>query len=284
MSKGFLTVAQNSDTVDYMRHAYALALSIKATQKETDKISVMITPGQTYPDKYKEVFDEIIDVPWSDMAAMHKQQFHNEWKVPHITPYDETMKVEADMLMTSSIDHWWNYLELHDLIFTSKVYDYRHDEITSRYCRGSFDSNALPNVYNGLIYFKKDNPEVADFFKMAEIITKDYHKFSRDFMDFTRQDELDTDTVFALATQLIQKEHMFVRDEEFPTFVHMKRELMNWDVNYKSNLWIDCVHHYFDSDMQLYVAGYKQTLPFHYHEKAFLTNDTILLYESYLGL
>ena len=82
MSKGYLTVAQNSDTTDYMRHAYALALSIKATQKETDQISVMITPGQEYPDKYKEVFDEIIDVPWSDMAAPHKQKFHNEWKAP----------------------------------------------------------------------------------------------------------------------------------------------------------------------------------------------------------
>ena len=119
---------------------------------------------------------------------------------------------------------------------------------------------------------------------MAELITKNYHKFSQDFLDYTRPSELDTDTVFGLATQLIQQEHMFVRDEEFPTFVHMKRELMNWNVAYKSNLWIDCVHHYFDSDMQLYVAGYKQTLPFHYHEKEFLTDDTILLYENYLGL
>lgn len=285
MTKGYLTIAQNSETIDYMRHAYGLALSIKATQTETDKISVMITPGQEYPDKYKEVFDEIIDVPWTDMSSKVKEcKFFNEWKVNHITPYDETIKIESDMLLTSSIDHWWDYMSLHDMIFTSKVYDYRHDEITSRACRGAFDSNELPNVYSGMMYFKKDNPETYEFFKLAEIFSKNYNKISQDYLDHTRPKEFDTDTIYALVVKLIQKEQLFLRDEDYPTFVHMKRELMNWDIEYKSSKWIDCVHHFFDAEMNLTVAGYKQTLPFHYHEKAFLTDDTILLYENYLGI
>ena len=40
MSKGFLVLAQNSD-VDYVRQAYALALSIKATQPTINNISII---------------------------------------------------------------------------------------------------------------------------------------------------------------------------------------------------------------------------------------------------
>ena len=44
MSKGFLVLAQNSD-VDYVRQAYALALSIKATQPNINNISIVISGG-----------------------------------------------------------------------------------------------------------------------------------------------------------------------------------------------------------------------------------------------
>ena len=33
MSKGYITIAQNSEDIDYLEMSYALALSLKATQK-----------------------------------------------------------------------------------------------------------------------------------------------------------------------------------------------------------------------------------------------------------
>ena len=41
MTQGFLVIAQNSD-VNYVRQAYALALSIKATQPTINNISIVI--------------------------------------------------------------------------------------------------------------------------------------------------------------------------------------------------------------------------------------------------
>jgi len=41
MSKGFLIFAENSDTCNYVEQAYALALSIKASQSKTTNVSIM---------------------------------------------------------------------------------------------------------------------------------------------------------------------------------------------------------------------------------------------------
>ena len=292
-TKGYLTFAQNSvefsdndaTYVDYVRLAYALALSIKATQTDVTNLSIAITPGQKLDDKYKEVFDEIIEIPWGDMAEKSYKKFQNEWKAGFITPYDKTIKLEADMIMTDSIDHWWNYFDIHDFLFTHKVVNYRNEEITSRKCRHTFDSNALPNVYNGVMYFDKNTPTALEFFKMAEMISKDYDTFSTEFLDFTRPKTLDKDTVYGLATHLTQLDDKIVRDDvPVPTFVHMKRELMNWELAYEDKEWYKCVDYWFDADMHLYVSSFKQHLPFHYQHKEFMTDDIIKKYEKYLGI
>ena len=64
--RGFLTFAQNGQH-DYLRMAYGLALSLRATQSEP-YLSVVVTPGTVVPPHYRDVFDEVIDVPWIDEA------------------------------------------------------------------------------------------------------------------------------------------------------------------------------------------------------------------------
>lgn len=285
-SRGFLTFAQNTNRemkpeddfkthIDYLRHAYALALSIKISQKNNN-FAVAITPGQEVPETYRRVFDHIIEIPWGDLAEPHKQKFHNEWKAVHITPFDNTIKIESDMLLTQSIDHWWDFLEDKDLLFTSKVYDYREEVIESRNCRRHFDTNDLPDIYNGLMFFKKNNPTSYKFFKMAEAIMKDWDNFSYEFLDFKRPKILDTDTAYALALVLTNLEDKAIDQSlDFPTFVHMKTELQKWRTNFTSEYWIDNVSISMNEDIELKIANYKQTYPFHYQEKAFLSDVII---------
>ena len=63
MSKGYIAIAQNNDKYDYLKMAYALALSLKATQKE-NKFCVCVDEKTKYAltDKYKEVFDHVVDI------------------------------------------------------------------------------------------------------------------------------------------------------------------------------------------------------------------------------
>jgi hypothetical protein len=51
VSKGFLIFAQNTDTVDYVHQAYALALSIKYSQNSINSVSLVTS--SKIPKKYK---------------------------------------------------------------------------------------------------------------------------------------------------------------------------------------------------------------------------------------
>jgi len=71
MSKGYLVIAQNSSH-DYVRMAYALAMSIAITQKQVRKLSIAVDKNTVVPEKYKTVFDNIIDIPkhWGEPALV----------------------------------------------------------------------------------------------------------------------------------------------------------------------------------------------------------------------
>ena len=77
MSKGYIVIAQNNDTTDYLEQAYALALNLKLTQSTVSNLTVCVdskTKKQVKA-KHKEVFDNIVDIPWQDDAK------DEEWKI-----------------------------------------------------------------------------------------------------------------------------------------------------------------------------------------------------------
>ena len=104
MSKGFVVLAQNNKTVDYITQAYALALSIKASQHEHNLISLIT--NDPVPKKYQKVFDQIISIPFNDDAENTDWKVENRWKIFHATPYDETIVLDTDMLMLEDISSW----------------------------------------------------------------------------------------------------------------------------------------------------------------------------------
>ncbi len=63
MSNGHIFVAQNSN-VDYVRQAYALALSIKKNNK-LYRETCLITNNEV-PESYRHAFDHILPIPWGE--------------------------------------------------------------------------------------------------------------------------------------------------------------------------------------------------------------------------
>ena len=97
MSKGFLTIAQNTD-VDYLELAYVQAMSIKLTMPGSKyAVLVDINTQAQVKDKHRAVFDYVI--PFGTDFAQHDDwKFRNEWQAFHLTPFKETIKVESDLL------------------------------------------------------------------------------------------------------------------------------------------------------------------------------------------
>ena len=105
MSNGFIVLAQNTDTVDYVQQAYALALSIKFSQQNINSISLVT--NDPVPEKYQKVFDQIIPIPWFDPNSNSILKAENRWKLYHVSPYKSTIVLDTDMLLLEDISGWW---------------------------------------------------------------------------------------------------------------------------------------------------------------------------------
>lgn len=277
MSRGFFTIAQGDM---YVRFAYALALSLKLSQKEVSNLSIGITPGYEVPEQYKHAFDQIIEIPWGDSASESSWKLENEWKAIYMSPYDETIKLDADMLFFEDLSVWWSIMSQSDVVFTTEVRTYRNDPTVGDYYRKVFTANDLPNVYTAMFYFKKTEPAFG-LFKLAEDIFNNWEAFFYDFFEAEhRPSFVSTDVVFGLVAKILdipsinKLPHLGV-----PTFAHMKTQLQNWHVDENTppipEEWNKVIQVYFNEDCELYIGNYRQTIPVHYYLKDFLTDDMI---------
>lgn len=131
------------------------------------------------------------------------------------------------------------------------------------------------------MYFKASDAAL-ELFDMVEIIYHNWKKFFYEFLDDTRPDHVSTDVVFALAIKLLDREDDFT----FPgmpvaRFVHMKSRLQGWPGDVGED-WMGHLSGTVTKDLSLKIGRYRQTLPVHYHDKKFLTDEIIAHYEAAL--
>ncbi len=282
--RGFLTFAQNGST-DYLRLAYGLALSLKATQPEHNHLSVVVTPGTLVPDRYWDVFDEVIDIPWVDEAEGSAWKLENEWKAYHVTPYRETIKLDADMLFPEDITPWWDVCSRQDVCTATTAMTYRGEIIDSDFYRKTFEANQLPNAYSMFTFFRYSDTAQA-VFEMMETIYHNWDHMSFTFMDDTRPEQASTDVVLALAIKLLDLEDECtpLPGALAPRVVHMKSALQGWPVGLASEEWTKNIDSSLTTDLQIRIGRHRQQYPLHYHAKDFLTDAMIALYEKKLGI
>jgi hypothetical protein len=273
VSNGICLVAQNNKTTDYIRQAYALALSILANSPRTN-VS-LITNDDVNP-TYQKVFDKIIPIPWGDSAKNNQWKIDNRWKVYHVTPYENTVVMDVDMLVLDNISTiWQDFKKSPSLLFTKNVKTYRNELITSRYYRRAFDSNNLPNAYSGLYQFSKSD-ETKTFFVLLDVIMQNWQTFYNKFAPNSRQDWCSVDLSVAIALKILDMQGYYL-DKSLLTFTHMKSRLQN--LNNPPVKWTDTLSVDF-GDNGLYINGYKQSSVLHYVEDEFLTNNMLAWLEE----
>jgi len=281
MSKGYLILAQNSSSTDYVRMAYALALSIKGTQLGVNQVA--IATNDEVPEKYKTVFDHIVKIPWFDHAKNSTWKIENTWKFYYMTPFEETVVLDADMLFPTDISYWWDVLSSKDVWATNKPRTFRGEVITSTKYRQVHVSNDLPHFYIAFFYFKKSDL-ATELFKMTNIIFDNWERFYYTYLDETRPKFNSGDVAYALAIKLLGIENECFDTNSIPTFVHMKSALQNIDEKYISEDWTKSIPTYFTEDCKFKIGNYEQYLPFHYQIKEWLTDDMINKLERKIDL
>lgn len=275
MSRGYLTFVQNNDKTDYLKLAYLQALSLKITNRINAYAVVVDRHTENLIEhKHRRVFDHIIPIPGDDEAKNQQWKMHNEWKALIASPFDETIKIESDMLFTANIDHWWDILKLKDVCFTNLVTDYTGKVSTTRNYRQVFDINQLPDIYAGFYYFKKSSM-AEELFSYAEAIFKNWIYVKNYLLKNAEREPASTDLVFALAAKMLDTKNCTLPGE-VPCFVHMKNAVQGWD---ETIPWNEMVYTEFD-EARVTVGFHRQRLPFHYHLKHFVKPETIQYYEQ----
>lgn len=269
MSKGFLVLAQNSNDVDYIRQAYALALSVKHSQLGVQNISLVTS--DPVPEEYRNIFDNIIPIPFGDSSTEQSTfKAENRWKLYHASPYDETIVLDTDMLLLEDISDWWNHCSNFDIKFCSKIKNYKNEPVVDTVHRKTFIANGLSSPYFALHYFKKSNA-AYEFYKVLEFVVNNWEWCWTRFAPEEYQNWLSMDLAAAIAIEIIGDKERILDQSGPLEFVHMKTPLQGWNTN--SATWQDVVSYTFNG--KLTVSNIVQYKLFHYVEKDFLTTSIV---------
>lgn len=147
----------------------------------------------------------------------------NDWQMYHVSPYHETIKLEADMIMASDCDHWWYMMRNRDMVISVGCRDYLDRSGVSRYYRKIFDQNNLPDVYNAITYWRVSDT-AREFFQWCRDIWNDWPRW-RTVLKFS-QPEPDTDLVYAMVSVIMGVERTTLPVDLAPRIVHMKSRMI----------------------------------------------------------
>lgn len=267
--KGFLVLAQNSEDIDYVRQAYALALSLKSSQSSC---LVSLVTNDPVPEEYQLVFDKIIPIPGEDQAADSVWKVENRWKLYHITPYDETIVLDSDMLVLEDFTPVWDQLTNYDIFFNSTIKDFRGRQLKDFVNRKMFNENELPNVYFGLHYFKK-NRQALDFYNVMAFVVANWERVYFDIAPKSKQNWLSMDVSAAIAAKILGIDDRVVNKNINWSITHMKANIQN--ISPIPSSWTKVLDWHVTDLGQLFVSNIQQHGVFHYIDNDFLTDQVL---------
>lgn len=274
MKFGYLLVVAKHETIDYLKLAYALALSIKNTQKPGyDQVALVIDDKDSVKElKSAWVFDHIIE--WNQETFWDGRSWMDQ-----LTPFDATVCLDVDMLFTRDYSHWIDYfLENTELYVANKTHTYRGEVVNDTHYRKAFIKNELPNLYSMYTFFKKDSNMVKEFFELGRYIIKNPVEFSNTFLTNHKPKVLGTDEAFALSAKILDISGDISYNLDFPKLVHMKPLIQNWP--WPAESWSDHIGFYINKQAQIKLGNYQQEGIVHYVEKDKISNEVIHILEE----
>lgn len=274
MKFGYLLVVAEHQTVDYLQLAYALALSIKNTQRPGfDQVALVINDRQKLTSlKSSWVFDHVIE--WDEKTFWNGRSWMDE-----LTPFEHTICLDVDMLFMRDYSHWAEYFMRHcELYVANKSYTYRGEKVVDNHYRKTFVKNNLPNLYSFYTYFKKDSEIAREFFELGRLIIENPIEFSNLFLSEYKPKVIGTDEAFALAAKILDISDIISYPLEFPRIVHMKPMIQNWP--WPADNWSDHLGFYLNSKAQLKIGNYQINDIVHYVEKDKMTIEMVNILEE----
>lgn len=268
MTQGVLIFAQNNSTDNYVKQAFLCALS-GINSGNNNFTLVTDSPVDT---KVEMAFNKVIILERDD-AKKSEWKVENRWKAMSLSPYDETIVVDSDVLFLNKID--WSVFNGQDLYFTQNPTTYRQEPIIDSYYRKTFYKNDLFDIYTGLYYFKKTK-RASLFFELLQTVIENWEEFYEVFCAEHKPSHVSIDVCASIVLELMKYQEF--RETDLINFVHMKMHAQDWISS--NEKWQEKVDWYFNDELK--IGNFTQHGVFHYTEKDFC--DKILArYEECTG-
>ena len=208
--QGYIIPAFNVDNnIDYVDAARTLAKTL--LQHNPSARICLLTNEKYAADHHLFAYTHIVDINTENPYA-------NDPLVFNQTPFRETIKLEADMLIATPIDYWWTMFRHRDVVVSVGCRNWQNEVSTARNYRSVFDDNNLPDVYNAITYWRRSET-AKEFFDTVRNIFEHWSEY-RKLIKFS-PDVPDTDLVYAMAAQIVGPELVTLPGS--PTIVHMKQ-------------------------------------------------------------
>lgn len=245
MTRGFVIMAQDTTDVKYTSCANALQYSILRVMPNAN-VTIVTTDM----------------LPYGDLEPNSNWKLINDWQVYDASPYDETIKLEADMFMPKDISHWWDILKDRDVVISTTARNYKGEISDCRVYRKFIDENNLPDCYNAITYFKKSET-AKQFYEVVRNVFENWDEFKK-ILKCNPTEVATTDFVYAIASLIVG-----VEKTTFPGFtdmsiVHMKQYINAIPIENWTDIFVyECL-----PDV-LRINTCPQQYPFHYVDKNF---------------
>ncbi|MAI02959.1 MAG: hypothetical protein CMQ75_00310 [Gammaproteobacteria bacterium] len=243
MSRGYLIYAVDEP---YISKAQTLKKSI---EHHTNDDVTIISDNFPYEDITKK-------------SEWHKNTFTsnllNLWQLYWVTPYDETIVLDADMLFLNDYSYWWNYLSKFDLLFPNTIINYKQETIKHEQYDKILTEHGIRPAYEKMFYFKKG--QVAqELFTILEQVLKNYRSISLEIFPNKRPTSLRTSHVFPACLKMLGIEDTIYDKNNVFKYIDMKVSCLNAPVK----KWDEDLYYWGDMT-NFYVENFNQYYPLHY--------------------
>lgn len=242
MDKGFVIMAQGSD---YEVCAELLKKSILNVMPDSN-VTIVTTEMLPYGDQAPDTF-------W---------KLQNDWQVYEASPYEYTIKLEADMYLPRSIEYWWDVLKSKDLVVSTTIRNFKQEISDINAYRRFITDNKLPDTYNAITYFRKS--DLAErFFDIVRDVFENWNEY-RSSLKCNTDEICTTDWAYAIASHILGVENTTLPQFKEMSMVHMKQFINGLP----TERWTDTfVYELFSDTFRINTMA--QMYPVHYHLKDF---------------
>ena len=200
-------------------------------------------------------------LPYGDQAPDTHWKLQNDWQVYEASPYDYTIKLEADMYLPMSIDYWWDILQNRDLVVSTTIRNFKQEVSDIKAYRRFITENKLPDTYNAITYFRKS--ELAEkFFNIVRDVFENWDEYKAILK--CNVDELcTTDWAYAIAAHILGEENTTLPQFKEMSMIHMKQFINGLPTqDWTDTLIYEKLPHAFR------INTIPQVYPLHYHVKS----------------